>query len=178
MRTAQTLLRSVVLGLLIACGPSPEKQASTARMQPSGSKSSGPPLPATAVSLAPSQVSLYGVIVAEFVRLGWPTVCVGANPFPTSALVGDPPAEVGHALKNTTPAFRRWTDCYQVTDSIIDTASGRDDAVLVRVIGTDHDGDDLLVRMEWCCWTGFGTFRMRLNQGIWSLKRTEDWFQS
>ena len=128
--------------------------------------------------MAPNQVSLYGVIVNEFVRLGWPTVCIGANPFPTSPLVDDPPAEVGLALRDTISAFRPWRKCDRVVDSIVDVASGRDDAILVRLIGTDQDGEDLLIRVDWCCWTGIGTFRMRLNQGVWTLKGTEDWLQS
>jgi hypothetical protein len=72
--TTHTLLRGLVVGMLVACGPSPGKPSSAAEMPPPKPRVSVTPWPSHAVSMAPNQKSLYEVIVKEFVRLGWPTV--------------------------------------------------------------------------------------------------------
>src|SRR5262249_25750677 len=60
-------------------------QRSVPRASASGQPLRWPdPTPAISTGNLPEQASLYAVVVAEFVRLGWESVCVGAMPDPAA----------------------------------------------------------------------------------------------
>jgi hypothetical protein len=63
-------------------------------------------------------------------------------------------------------------------EDLIDMRSGKKDGVMVTVVGANRDQEDTLVYVQWCCWTGLGTFRVKLHEGAWSLKGTEGWLQT
>jgi hypothetical protein len=134
--------------------------------------------PTIPIAKLPQQASLYGVIVTEFHRLGWKTVCIGELPDPRAAAAVDPPPDVSAWLRERNAHFRPQSACRQDGEEVIDRESGAQSGVMVTLVGADGDRGDTLVRVQWCCWVGWGTFRLSLREGAWSLKRTEGWVQT
>jgi len=77
-----------------------------------------------------------------------------------------------------TAHFRPGSACRVDGEDVIDIRSGRNDGVLVTIVGANRDGDDTLVYVQWCCWAGLGTLRLTLHEGAWVLKGTEGWLQT
>jgi hypothetical protein len=166
--------------LAASCSPAPSaKGRPILRSSPSAQSSQWPnPTPAIAVGVLPEQASLYAVVVAEFVRLGWKSVCVGAMPHPGAAEAADPSSDATAWLSAHDIHFRPRSACRVDGEDVIDMRSGKRDGVMVTVVGANRDQDDMLVYVQWCCWTGLGTLRLNLNKGVWSLKGTEGWLQT
>ncbi len=136
------------------------------------------PTPAIPASALPQQGVVYNAIVKEFVRLGWKTVCIGVTPSRTGGEAADPAEAIVRDLERRNANFRPRSGCRQDGEDVIDLRSGDRHGVTVTVVGADRDREDLLVRVHWCCWVGFGTFRFVQRNGTWSLKRTEGWLQT
>jgi hypothetical protein len=136
------------------------------------------PKPAVPIGNLPQQAVLYDAIVKEFVRLGWKTVCVEVMPGAATAPAVDPPKAVVRDLARRNAKFRPRSACRQDGEDVIDRRSGSRDGVAVTVVGADRDRDDVLIRVHWCCWVGWGTFRFVFRGGAWSLKQTEGWLQT
>ncbi len=135
------------------------------------------PAPSLRVATLRQQASLYDVVVREFVRLGWETVCVDAIRDGVAA-AQDPPDDVVARVRAGNPSFRPRSACRRDGEDVVDLQSGSRHAVEVTLVGAEKDGEDVLVRVQWCCWTGWGTFRLVFRDGKWSLKQTEGWLQT
>jgi hypothetical protein len=180
-RQMARFVATTAVALLVAggCSRDPAKSAVTSKRsgQPAQAEWTPYPAPPLAIGELPEQASLYAVVVKEFVRLGWKTVCIDVMPQVGAKAAVDPPGEVLARLR-AHRNFRPGSACRREGEEVIDIASGSKGGVAVTLIGAARDHDDFLVRVQWCCWVGWGSFRVAFTNGAWSLKRTEGWLQT
>src|SRR5262245_55835021 len=164
--------------LALACNRPPSGNLASPRPSSAQQWQWPNPAPAVSASALPEQGSLYAVVVAEFARLGWKSVCIGVLPQPTAADAVDPSPDTVAWLSAHEPRFRPKSACRVDGENVIDSRSGSKDGVMVTVVGANSDREDTLVYVQWCCWTGLGTFRLKREAGVWSLRGTEGWLQT
>jgi hypothetical protein len=140
------------------------------------------PTPTLKASALPHQESLYDVVTTEFVRQGWKWVCVGVVPDPTTSPSDkdpvDPPEIAVAWLRSHNASFRPASACRQDGEEVLERSSGARGGVLVIVWGADVEARGTLVRVTWCCWTGWGSLLLAASEGGWTLAGTENWLQT
>ena len=178
-------LACLALAVLVACAePEPRSTSQGAVASPAASAAPAWQLPAptVAASALPHQEALYDVVTREFVRLGWDFVCIGVVPDTMRPLSGkdsvDPPANAVAWLKSHNTQFRPASDCKQDGEEVLEARSGVQGGVLVTVWGADVEERRTLVRVTWCCWTGWGTLILAPAARGWTLAGTENWLQT
>jgi hypothetical protein len=183
--SARRGLASLLLAVVVACGGGSQSKGRSAAATPTGErpKSVGDGWtpnrpPSLTIGQLPESADVYAAVVHEFVRLGWKTVCISAVLDPATRVAVDPPKDAASGLKRDAHAFRPGSSCRQDGEEVIEMPTGAKDAVAVTLVGADIDGEDYLVRVYWCCWTGWGTFRFARGRHGWWLKQTEGWLQT
>jgi len=180
-------LRAAYLVLVMLSGcrwVEPEAKPPSASAPPLASPpAAGPfPTPTVGASALLHQESLYDVVTNEFVRQGWKFVCVGVAPRPVRQFGGtdlvDPPEGATAWLKSHNPRFRPASACRQDGEEVFERNSTADGGVFVTVWGADVEPRGTLVRVTWCCWTGWGTLVLAPAEDGWILVRTENWLQT
>src|SRR5262249_29904826 len=147
MRTARIVAAASGMALTFAsCGPGASVgHQSMPRSSTSGQPSRWPDAtPAISAGNLPEQVSLYSVVVAEFVRLGWESVCVGALPDPAARQAVDPTSDATAWLSLHDTHFRPKSACRVDGEDVIDTRSGKKNGVMVTIVGANREKDDTL----------------------------------
>ena len=134
------LVESVVLAVAVACGSPPVADMAVARAD---QRRALPwPKPSIEIASLPDQAGLYGIIVKEFVRLGWKTVCVGVHAGDAATAV-DPPADVTKLVVAADRRFRSISQCRVDGEEVVDRSGGRD-PVAVTLDGAERDGSAYL----------------------------------
>ncbi len=179
---ARLSLNVVAVALVASCGPgsSPKTVSATPTPERAQWYEGWAPnqTPSLTIGQLPQPNTLYAVVVHEFLRQGWKTVCLTVVSDQKSGAVADPPSGIPFGLKSDALAFRPGSSCHQDGEEVVDKVRGSKDAVAVTLAGADRDGQDYLVRVYWCCWTGWGTLRMAVGPTGWWLKGTEGWVQT
>src|SRR5262245_36285612 len=139
-------IAAVALVIVASCGRGPMKAAGPSSRSPQPSQAQWTPYPAPTLAIGdlPQQASLYDVVVKEFVRLGWKTVCVDVMPSRGAASATDPPAAVIAQLKARSERFRPGSACRREGEDVVDIASGSKDGVAVTLVGADRDDEEVV----------------------------------